>query len=483
MLRGNTGKYPLPRSLIAIVVASLLVKLAMLFPAHTTLPFMDALDYVLAALGLVHQGSFDSLRAPGYPAAMAAVLWIAEMIDMPVPHGSAHLPPEVTGINGYDLVRFIQVLLSTLTVVVFYRLVIRFFDGRAAIAAAGVIAFYPNLIVYSHLLWTETLFIFLLVWGLHLASRAAHSGSLAAAAGCGAILGLSALTREIGLLVAAVAATWTWLEIATVSDGVRFQLSALMQSANRARATRAAAIVLIAAGLIVLPWTVRNAFRHGEFVMISASGGVGLLFGATDDPMGELRRTNDPSLRFDGLKRDRRSGELAREIIRTDPVAWFKRCLTTNVPSLFQPVFDGLMIHLLDQKRGYGLLPTWLIRAHLVLLVSAYAALVVTTIVGVWLAGERRYTALFVGLLLAYIAAHVPILGVTRHRLPLEVLAAAFAGFTISRSRDELRQAATAPRLAGVMFSLALMASIVAISPTERAAGFWKRAQQVSANP
>src|SRR5690606_27730898 len=114
-------------------------------------------------------------------------------------------------------------------------------------------------------------------WGLHLAGRVAYSGSLATAAGCGAILGLSALTREIGLLVAAVAAIWTWLEIATGSDGLGLRLSAVTRSVNRARATRAAAIVLIATGLTVLPWTVRNFFRHGEFVMISASGGVGLL--------------------------------------------------------------------------------------------------------------------------------------------------------------------------------------------------------------
>jgi hypothetical protein len=476
---GNAGGETPPRALLAVLATSLLLKLALLVPAHSTEPFFDALDYVAAALGLVRDGAFNSLRAPGYPAFMAAVLWVGRLVGLPLPQGTALLPADA-GVNGFDLVRLVQVLVSTATVVLLYRVAREFFDRRAAVAAAAVIAFYPNLVAYSHLLWTETLFMFLVLWGLLLAIRTSGSRSAATAVGCGLVLGVSALTRQIGLVVVVVVAVWVILDVMTNHQGIRMTWPSPTERREFGGAARLSAAIVIAAALTVLPWTARNFVQHGEVVLISASGGVGLLFGATDDPMGEIRAMNDPDLRFDGLKRDRRCGERAREIIAADPAGWVARCLTHNIPSLFQPVFDGLITHLLAPNKGYGVLPAWLVRTLLILLLAAYAVLAVTAIAGAWLAGERRYTLLFVGLMVAYLAAHTTILGVTRHRLPLEILAAVFAGFTLTRTWAELRRAASPLRLAGIAVCLLLLGGVIALSPVDRAAGFWTRAAIVA---
>lgn len=476
------GRVDTPRALLAILAASLLLKLLLLIPAHSTKPFHDALDYVAAALGLLHNGTYGSLRAPAYPALMATLLAVAQWLGLPVPYGAATLPDGVTGVNGFDLVRFFQVLLSTAAVWMYYRLVRQFFDRRAALAASGIVAFYPSMVAYSHLFWTETLFIFLLIGGLLLALRARRSGSARAAAACGVVLGASALTRDIGLLVAGVTALWLWIDTVTDCRLHRQAWSALVNWGPRhALATRLAVAVGIGAVLTVVPWTARNFVRHGEIIVVSASGGVGLLFGATDDPVRELQQMNDPSLRFDPLRRDRRCGERAREIIAADPRGWIERCLTHNVPSLFQPVFDGLISHLLAPNRGYGAAPTWVIRAVLVAVVASYAILAIGVIAGLWLAGERRYIVLFLTLGAAYIAAHTTILGVTRHRLPLEVLGAAYAGFIYSRRAGELRAAATPKRLAGMVVCLVLFGAVVAKSPVERVPDFWRRAAVVGA--
>lgn len=470
-----------PTSLVLILATSLFLKLALLWPAHSTKPFHDALDYVAAALGLLHNGTFESLRAPAYPAFIAAILGFAQLLGIPVPHGAANLPESVTGINGFDLVRAVQVLISTATVWLYYRLIRRFFDQRAAVAAAAIVAFYPGMVAYSHLLWTETLFIFAVVAGLLLADRAARTHEILPAVACGVVLGVSALVRQIGLLVVGVSAVWVWIDIMSRRRQLPLRWSTIAESRGAlGRASTLVVAIALTAAFVVLPWTLRNIYRHGELVLISASGGVGLLFGATDDPMGELQRMNDPSLRFDGLKRDRRCAERAREIIAADRRGWIKRCLTHNVPSLFQPVFDGPISHLLAPNKGYGVLSARVVRTLLIVIVGAYAALAFGAIGGAWLAGERRYTLLFVGLFAAYVSAHTTILGVTRHRLPLEVLAAAYAGFFYTRRLSELRAAATTRRIVGALLTLLLFAGVVAMSPVHRIGQFWQRAAVVT---
>lgn len=460
----------MPRSLIAVLASSFVLKLALLIPAHRIVPFYDSADYVGAAAHLAKTGEYDSLRAPGYPAMLAAVFRVADSLGLPM-HPKLGAPSR--GLTALDLARFLQVVISTITVFLIFDLVRRFFDERAALVAAAIFAFYPNLIGYTHYLWSETLFLALMVGGVIIVARAADSQRFVTAMTAGVVLGLGALTRQVGLVVVGVAAVWIWIDVATEQIGLTRRPPFLAKLVRPGAASALALAILLGAVLAIVPWTLRNLAHHDEMVLISASGGVGLLFGAVDDPIGELKKLNEPSLRFDALKRDRRCAELARKVIAADPAGWVVRCFTHNLPSLFQPVFDGVMSHVFRDDKAYGRLPPWLTRTVLLSLVASYGLLACFAIAGLWLSDDRRLTLFYVGLLLAFMASHVTILGVTRHRLPLETMAMPFAGFLLSRTWPDLRARLSRERGLGILLSLLAFAGVVSMSEIDRAAYYW----------
>ena len=463
--------------LAAILVTSLALKLFLLVPAHYTLPKFDSLSYVSVASRLVYTGEIKTLRAPGYPLFLAGVFEAGQRFGVEVPLRAELMArrPEV-GFDALDLARLAQVLLSTLSVGLLFWLTLRFFDQRTALAAAAIFAFYPQLVGFSHLLWSETLFLFLLLAALCAAVAVSRRPTLIRAIACGLLVGLCALTRQIGLVVSVLLALWVWADIATAGAGIGLAWSTVRAMlANRSGFFAALAIV-VATMIPIVPWALHNLDEHGQVVLISATGGAGLLFGATDDPVRVLREADGRNLAFRNLERDRIAGEVAREIIARDPGAWLWRCLTHNLPALFQPVFDGPIKHLLWIDWGYREQPAWLVRALVVLLCGSYAALLVAATCGVWATSERRYTVLFLLLLAGWLASHLFILGVTRHRLPLEMLAAVPAGFAVTRSPRELATGLSAARLVGVAITLLALGGLLVLSDLGKIRMFWTAA-------
>ena len=477
----------LPRSVIAILTVSLTLKCILLVPAHWTDPMADSAEYVDLASTLAKRNKFAGVRAPAYPAILAGSFHLAKLLGLPLPPDKKlghRIPPQPDDAKPWaalDLARFLQVIVSTLTVFLLYRLTLFFFDRRTATASAAIFAFYPTFVGYSHYLWSETIFLPMILGGLYTANRAATERSKAAAFACGLILGLAALTRQIGLVVVVVAAAWIWIDIQSGNTGVtrhRTTLATFRSSATH-RASLISLAVFLGAGAVVLPWTTRNYARHGEFLLISASGGVGLLFGATDRPLAEIDRFKDKNLRLQPLKRDRLCAQRAREIIQEDPLGWIRRGFTHNLPSLFEPAFGGVIAHFLPKEKGYGYAPAWIMRSTLVLLVASYLFLALTSAIGVWLAGERRFTLFFVAFLVAYLASHTFILGVPRHRIPIEAMAMPFAGFIITRRRDELATRISAKRGLGIVLSLVLFFALVSMSNTYRVGQYWELAPRL----
>jgi len=174
-----------------------------------------------------------------------------------------HWPPAyelflgaIFGAFGPSMVaaRWFQVGLSTLTVAMVYGLGRAAGGTRVARIAALLCALYPGLVAYAHLLYSETLFIALLVGAALLLHHRREGPARVDLLGAGVLFGLAALTRSVALYFLPVWLAWLAL-------------------GRRWPETRRVAIVLGIALLTVAPWTLRNYLAMGDFILIDTTAG------------------------------------------------------------------------------------------------------------------------------------------------------------------------------------------------------------------
>ncbi len=138
---------------------------------------------------------------------------------------------------------------------------------RVANLAAAVVSFYPMLVLLPLALATENLFLLLSTGLLLLLVRGPNpTHPYRWAAGAGALLGLTMLTRS----VAAVFVPLVLARALGVARGKRLRW-------------RAAALAFCALVGVTGPWLVRNARLHGRWVWLETSGGYNLYIGAHPD--------------------------------------------------------------------------------------------------------------------------------------------------------------------------------------------------------
>lgn len=232
------------RVLLAIVLGSLALQLSLAIWAADLTPRNDEYTYLRMAEAL-GQGRFPGeLRPPGYPAFLAAIFELG---------------------GGTPAVRCLQAGLAAAATLFVYALARSAADRRTARVAAAISGFDPVLIGFSHLLWTETLYVFLWLAGLSLLLTrfdAAPRGRFAAA---GALFGLAALVRP------------------QILSFLPFLLGWIGWRAHRIRRLRpvaiAAALLLAGCAAVVLPLTVQQLVARGHLVVISSTGPFNLLVG------------------------------------------------------------------------------------------------------------------------------------------------------------------------------------------------------------
>lgn len=327
------------RCFVAIAALSLTLKIALALAAAGTLPVLDEKSYLTLADGLAAgEGWSSTFRPPLYAAVLAGVL------------GAGGSP---------DTMRLLQALLATLCLVPVYLLA-QGIGGRAtARVAAGLVAIDPVLNGFSHLLWTETVYLALFLPGLALLVRDPQCASGRRWLGAGLLLGLASLARAQLLTFAPLLVLWAWWG----RDGSRSWL-------------RGAALLALGWSLVVLPWSGRNLLVTGDFFLVDTNGAYNLLVGA--DPRAQFVDKDDTwndswgSLDGEAYVRaaarapgesQRRALALAGARIAADPVRFAGKSLWEAAHLL--TLDDFVARHLRNGWYGTGA-PAWLTPAYAV---------------------------------------------------------------------------------------------------------------------
>jgi 4-amino-4-deoxy-L-arabinose transferase-like glycosyltransferase len=182
---------------------------------------------------------------------------------------------------------------------------------RAAIAAGLAFALHPALVSYTPALMTEGITASLLAIVLYLARRATEARSFGWAALLG--LGVAAATyvRPQNILLAPL-------------------LPLAMTFVSGATLRRIAAVALLAtaaAGLAIVPWTLRNCDAMGRCALVSVNGGWNLHIGTDQEAGGTWAPIKVPAgcrEVWDEAEKDACFGRAAREAITAEPAQWLR---------------------------------------------------------------------------------------------------------------------------------------------------------------
>jgi 4-amino-4-deoxy-L-arabinose transferase-like glycosyltransferase len=229
------------RVLVALLLAALALRVVLVVATPDYQPFADALDYADHARSIAAgHGYPPTLYAqPGSPSALRPPVY-------PLLLGGAW------ALDGQDGGRILAALLGMLTVLLVYLLARELADRRAARVAAALAAVFPPLVMLGAGFLSEQAFLPLMLGALLAAIRFRRDGALRWAPAAGALCGLAALTRPVGvaLLMPVLIALW-WPR----------------------RRWLAPLAALAVAALVIAPWTVRNAIQLHAFVPISTTAG------------------------------------------------------------------------------------------------------------------------------------------------------------------------------------------------------------------
>ena len=390
-----------PRNLRLAVVtlAAACVRVLWCFAPSAT--FGDALEYqrIAAWLTTRHLFSIDgiapsSYRPPLYPALIAA---LDVLTHHPIPALIA-----------------VQMVLSTLTVVLVVLVATQQFGDTAGVIAGVILAFAPMTARFSTLVLTETVFTFLVVAGVWGWMRGQPVRA-------GLAFGLAVLTRASALPY-------------VLALGVYGLLG------RRERARGEVLALSLVALLTVAPWAARNLIQVHRLTIADAGWGANLFYGGIDLRKGSNRWAQLAEAQ-DQLKSDPAAGSgesgaarIAMSRIVADPLGWI-RIRISQWPWLLVDTGDYLPVaanqvsfrdaiatrHLATIAVKLG----FLAGNSLVLLLAA---------VGAWSCRGRLIETLPLWSFPAYLmAAHLPVFVEPRYGLPLVPFVAIFAGEGVRR--------------------------------------------------
>ena len=315
------------RWLAAIVVVGVVLRLAWaLYATRPPVGLHDPTFYTIFAESLA---SGDGYRLPdgqptayypvGYPAALAAVYWIADHTPLPA--------------DRMGLVVALNLVAAAVSFVLIHRIGTRLFDRRVGLLAAAGLALMPNLVFHTALALTETLFNTIALAAVLLVVETDwRRRPIPVLAGFGLLVGVAALVRPPSLLFLPVlvlagwwASRWGWRE-----------------------ALRSFAVPAVVALAVILPWSLRNADVMESPILLSSNVGDNLCIGHNPDANGAFQMPPSCLAGYEDLVRpeyevvrDANGRKRALEFIREQPAEQL-RLVPLRAFHTFRNDTDGL---------------------------------------------------------------------------------------------------------------------------------------------
>lgn len=413
-----------PISLWALLAAGLAARLLVVHWSSGIELILDEVNYLDYGAHLLENGRLPgAFRPPGYPGFIALT----------------------QAVFGEDpaAIRAAQALVATFAGWLCFHWLRPHIGHTGALVSAALWCMHPVLIGFTHLLWTETLFLSLLIAFFH-AATPAGSLTLRRTALAGLIYGFAALTRS-------VLTPFAWLApLFVVIQPAAWRL--------RERPVLRAAVFLAAFGLTVAPWAAHNIEVEERFIVTETTNGYNLWKGntpwehpfATEAPQYPGPVVSIPMFPYEG------SGPKLNAICEAkhqgeDPFTrWhLSRCARSMALDYIQSDFLGFLTRG-PTKLAHAFHPSNLISRHYWLGIykhfpSAWAPLLIWgtaactyIILGLGLWGFiRARTAplpvMLLGVAMAQAAVIFITFGNTRFRLPIVLVAIALAGWGFAR--------------------------------------------------
>jgi len=297
--------------------------------------------------------------------------------------------------HSYLIVKLVQLLISALTCVfVFKAMDISLGHRKAALCSGILCALYLPYIRSTHVLMTETLFVFLFVASMYCVLASVRDGSVAKAALGGVLGGLATLTRAASGSLFPLFALW--------------HLIAFWRQPRKA--LRFAAVSIASFTLVLSPWLLRSYLIHGAPLMATI-GSLTLWTGS--NPKYDGSYDNRPARREalwmkPGASEGERAMTLGRkaiDFVREDPYRYLAFCSRRHDGfwRITRPRLENLRLSLHDICRS---LPS---------LIFPLAPL------GMILALKRRKELfLLLGAVFLFSGAHGVFGATERYRIPLD---------------------------------------------------------------
>lgn len=236
---------------LIITLSAMVVRLIFLFQFQSSLLFdhhiVDMSFYNREALALLNgenliDGPF--FRAPFYSYFIAALYYIGGKSDW--------------------IFRIVQIILGSLSCGLLYLIGRIVFSHRIALIAGLFMALCGSLIFYDVMLLATSLVIFLNLLALFFLIRYFNSKNISDLIFAGLAIGLSAITRPNILFFALVLFIWAVIALLRKKDFIPVK-----------------SLIVLALGIIIpiLPVTIHNYNKSGEFILIGAYGGINLYIG------------------------------------------------------------------------------------------------------------------------------------------------------------------------------------------------------------
>ncbi|MBK5926589.1 ArnT family glycosyltransferase [Rhodobaculum claviforme] len=413
------GAAPPRHGLWAVILVGMALRLAwaLVFPVE---PVSDGFAYHTFARNLVEQGVYGwEPDQPGayWPVGTSAIVALTYLV----------LGESFAGVVATNL------LAGLVTLVLVHRLGTVYFGAQAGFWATVVVAFWPNLIMFTSILSSELYFMALSLVGLYFWQRAEVGSGRRGRWGnlvlCGLVFGAACYVRPIALLMPAA------LAIVPLVQGVRPFLRAVLH----------AALVTLMVLVVLSPWTYRNYLVFGEPALVSTNFGANLWMGNNPDSTGGYMPLPDWVAGMSETERARALGDIAKAHIREDPLR-FAATVAVRVVRLHERETIGVAWNERAMTETLGQIGV----VGAKLLATGYWYLVVAGgLLGIWQLGRARFWSAFFNPAFAiwsYVTLlHAIVVIQDRYHMPSSPFIAMLAGVAIAAWLRRRAAAAPAP--------------------------------------